>query len=213
VDGCRIVSTVEDRAASERSMSGARAWRRAHQEGAATIDVGNGEMVMNPAGRWPANVVLDEEAAAMLDEQSGNVRSSGQFARGSRHVGTKDGPASIPIDGNTGSMYSDSGGASRFFYCAKASNRERHGGLPPKGNKHPTCKPVNLMRWLVRLITPPGGLVLDPFAGSGTTGIAAELEGFDFIGIERELEYVRVAEARIAHWSESQVQGNRAPES
>ena len=66
---------------------------------------------------------------------------------------------------------------------------------------HPTVKPIALMRWLVRLVTPPGGLVLDPFAGSGTTGAACELEGFDFIGIEREAEYVEIAEARIAHWA------------
>ena len=65
---------------------------------------------------------------------------------------------------------------------------------------HPTVKPIDLMRWLVRLVTPPGGTVLDPFAGSGTTGIAAALEGFDFIGIEREAGYVEIAEARIAWW-------------
>jgi DNA modification methylase len=67
-------------------------------------------------------------------------------------------------------------------------------------NNHPTVKPIDLMRWLVRLVTPPGGTVLDPFAGSGTTGIAATLEGFDFIGIEREAEYVEIARARIEHW-------------
>lgn len=62
-------------------------------------------------------------------------------------------------------------------------------------------KPISLMRWLVRLVTPPGGRVLDPFVGSGTTGIAAVLEGFDFVGIEREPEYVEIARARIAHWA------------
>jgi site-specific DNA-methyltransferase (adenine-specific) len=71
----------------------------------------------------------------------------------------------------------------------------------PKSNHHPTVKPISLMRWLVRLVTPPGGIVLDPFAGSGTTGCAAALEGFQFIGIEREAEYVEIAERRIAHWS------------
>ncbi len=70
----------------------------------------------------------------------------------------------------------------------------------PAANRHPTVKPIDLMRWLVRLVTPPGGTVLDPFAGSGTTGIAASLEGFDFIGIEREAEYVEIAKARIAWW-------------
>jgi DNA modification methylase len=114
----------------------------------------------------------------------------------------------------------------RFRYVAKASRAERNAGLdgfeerdsrewrtgnaPPNvehrvpdkraQNSHPTVKPIDLMRWLVRLVTPPGGTVLDPFAGSGTTGIAATLEGFDFIGIEREAEYVEIAKARIEHW-------------
>jgi DNA modification methylase len=127
----------------------------------------------------------------------------------------------------TGAQYTDMGGASRFFYVAKASRAERHAGLAgfeaefaptmgngiggkehdpatatPKRNHHPTVKPINLMRWLVRLVTPLGGTVLDPFAGSGTTGIAATLEGFEFIGVEQEAEYVAIAEARIAWWAE-----------
>jgi site-specific DNA-methyltransferase (adenine-specific) len=80
----------------------------------------------------------------------------------------------------------DSGSAARFFYCAKSSRREKNKGVPPgpdgkPGNNHPTVKPVALMRWLVRLVTPPGGTVLDPFAGSGTTGVAATLENFNAI--------------------------------
>jgi len=88
--------------------------------------------------------------------------------------------------------YRATGSAARFFYCAKASRSERG----PE-NRHPTVKPIALMRWLVRLVTPPGGLVLDPFAGSGTTGIAAAQEGFRFLGIEREAEYVEIARQRI----------------
>jgi len=72
---------------------------------------------------------------------------------------------------------------------------------PPRQNSHPTVKPIALMRYLVRLITPLGGTVLDPFTGSGSTGCAAVLEGFDFIGIEREAAYVEIARRRIAHWS------------
>jgi site-specific DNA-methyltransferase (adenine-specific) len=83
--------------------------------------------------------------------------------------------------------------AARFFYCAKASRSDRG-----EGNTHPTVKPTDLMRYLCRLVTPPGGTVLDPFAGSGSTGKAAALEGFRFIGIEREAEYVEIARARIA---------------
>lgn len=94
-----------------------------------------------------------------------------------------------------GRGHSDSGGASRFFYCSKATKRERG-----EGNNHPTVKPVNLMRWLVRLVTPPGGIVLDPFAGSGSTGVAAKLEGFHFIGIEKEEAYADIAETRIKEY-------------
>lgn len=112
----------------------------------------------------------------------------------------------------------------RFFYCAKANRRERDAGcerLPrrtiqtfkigqhnersakarPVANIHPTVKPLDLMRWLVRLLTPPGGLVLDPFAGSGSTGAAAVLEGARFLGIEREADYIPIARVRIAHWA------------
>jgi len=92
----------------------------------------------------------------------------------------------------------DQGISSRFFYCAKASKKERNAGLE-KGNQntHPTVKPVALMRYLIRLITPPGGTVLDPFMGSGSTGIAAHKEGFSFIGIEQDEAYFKVAEQRI----------------
>jgi site-specific DNA-methyltransferase (adenine-specific) len=125
----------------------------------------------------------------------------------------------------TGKGFSDGGGASRFFYQAKVSRKERNlgcddlpteqqettrdpdapGGNNPRNrgakrltNNHPTAKPVALMRWLVRLVTPPGGLVLDPFTGSGSTGIAARLEGARFLGFEREASYVKIAKARIS---------------
>ena len=84
------------------------------------------------------------------------------------------------------------GSAARFFYCAKASANDRG-----EGNHHPTVKPTDLMRYLCRLVTPPGGIVLDPFMGSGSTGRGAVLEGFRFVGIEREAEYVEIAKARI----------------
>lgn len=93
-------------------------------------------------------------------------------------------------------------GASRFFYAAKASRAEREAGLEGHGtraNTHPTVKPIELMRYLVRLITPPGASVIDPFMGSGSTGCAAMLEGARFVGIEREAEYMNIARARIAH--------------
>lgn len=90
--------------------------------------------------------------------------------------------------------YRDAGSAARFFYCAKASKRDRG-----EGNTHPTVKPTDLMAYLCRLVTPPGGVVLDPFMGSGSTGKAAMREGFRFIGIERESSYLQIAQARIEH--------------
>ena len=83
----------------------------------------------------------------------------------------------------------------RFFYCPKVSKDERNRGL--NKNNHPTVKPIELMKYLCRLVTPKGGIVLDPFMGSGSTGMAAKDEGFDFVGIEREKEYFEIAEARI----------------
>lgn len=91
--------------------------------------------------------------------------------------------------------HNDSGTASRFFYTAKADAHDRW------GSKHPTVKPIDLMRWLVRLVTPPGGTVLDPFAGSGTTGVACLAEGFDSILIEREAEYLDDIRERLAFYA------------
>lgn len=171
-------------------------------------------------GRWPANVVLDEEAAVMLDEQVGE-RPRGYASPSSPGLsGEVYGKGSgRGFEGG----YADTGGPSRFFYCAKASSAERNAGLDGvecvsaaeltgrregsaglimeggKANPHPTVKPVALMQWLVRLVTPPGGCVFDPFVGSGTTGIACVREGFDFVGVDTEAEYVRIAKARIRH--------------
>lgn len=147
-------------------------------------------------GRWPANVIFDEEAAKVLDEQSGVLKTAV---------------------------------ASRFFYVAKSSRRERNAGLeevPEKtwkdqgyrnnesthlsphagagrtsanANHHPTVKPIKLMQYLIKLVTPPGGVVLDPFMGSGSTGCAARSLGFDFIGCEMNEAYFEIAKRRIAH--------------
>lgn len=146
------------------------------------------------AGRWPANVVLDDHTAPILDQQSGN--RPGMSTQ--RHLSpAKPGMFGVGDGADTKSVhegYNDSGGASRFFYCAKAPKCERPNA---DGVQHPTVKPLALMRWLVRLVTPPGGTVLDPFAGSGTTIEAALLEGFDVIGIEREAQYLPLIQQRI----------------
>jgi len=146
-------------------------------------------------GRFPTNILLDEEAAAMLDEQSGIRQGGAKPAR--RGPGTK-GYHGWPNGTNDGVRIEyESGGASRFFYVAKASRSERTMGGKVENN-HPTVKPIKLMRYLCRLITPPGGLILDPFAGSGTTLIAAVEEGFSVIGIEREPEYCEIIRQRMA---------------
>lgn len=149
-------------------------------------------------GRWPTNVLLDGDAAAELDEQSGTLKSGANPARrGSDKFrdtyGEFTGQAEcVPARG------ADSGGASRFFptfrYQAKAPTKER-----PKvdGVAHPTVKPLELMRWLVRLVTQPNGIVLDPFAGSGTTAEACRLEGFRCITIEREATYLPLIAQRV----------------
>jgi site-specific DNA-methyltransferase (adenine-specific) len=149
----------------------------------------NGDISAAPGGRWPANVILDEDQAAELDQQSGTLHSQNPATRNSKS------PRSGIIGfADSGLNYADSGGASRFFYCAKAPARER-----PKvdGTAHPTVKPLTLMRWLCRLVTPPDGVILEPFAGSGTTIEAALLEGFRVVAIEREAEYLPLIQARL----------------
>ena len=148
-------------------------------------------------GRWPTNVVLDESQAEALDEQSG-ILTSGQMSPikdGAKRQGAAYGTFNARTETGT---YGDSGGASRFFptfrYEAKAPSSER-----PKvnGTAHPTVKPLDLMRWLVRLVTPPGGTVLEPFAGSGTTVEACVVEGFKCVAIEKTDEYLPLTTARI----------------
>lgn len=178
--------------------------------------------VESTQGRWPANILFDETAAQMLDEQSGE-RAAGNFPKVQN---TKSWKMSSNGKNLSEPRATDSGGASRFFYVAKASKRERNAGcedMPLKTsggmsgtldgtlktgsanernnlnqNSHPTVKPIKLMEYLIKLITPPNGIVLDPFMGSGSTGVAAKKLGFEFIGIEREKEYVEIADKRIS---------------
>jgi DNA modification methylase len=152
-----------------------------------------------PAGRWPTNVVLDESQAAELDRQSGTVPGRIGMRQDASDQNEVFGKRKRTESSNAQSGKPDTGGASRFFptfrYEAKAPTRER-----PKAGEvsHPTVKPLDLMRWLVRLVTPPGGVVLEPFAGSGTTVEAAVLEGFRCVAIEREADYLPLIEQRLA---------------
>lgn len=176
-------------------------------------------------GRWPANVLLDEEAAAILDATVGELTSGKMMPT---HTDAERNTFGQNAAGGYVTMetYGDRGGPSRFFYTAKASRSEREAGVEvdlvrradsetraedapgsnnprlrvnERRNDHPTVKPVDLMRWLCRLVTPPGGLVLDPFNGSGTTGMAALDEGFRYIGIDLERRYLEIAQHRITH--------------
>ena len=146
------------------------------------------------AGRWPTNVALDDTQADELDGQSGVTTSSAA----PRNNGDFKSVAKGHDKAHVTHGYADSGGASRFFpafkYHAKAPTKER-----PKvdGVAHPTVKPLGLMRWLVKLVTPPGGTVFDPFAGSGATVEACILEGFDCIAIEREESYLPLIVERV----------------
>jgi site-specific DNA-methyltransferase (adenine-specific) len=185
-----------------------------------------------PVGRWPANIILDEHTAELLDEQSGNVKGAVGMKKHTNFT--------FDVGEHEGQRFtqgkSDIGGASRFFYVAKASKRDRNEGLDQlpeiqtiggggtnaeldengylrtdsaggkygsikavKQNFHPTVKPTALMQYLIRLVTPNNGVVLDPFAGSGSTGKAAILENKRFIGIELTAEYLPIIEGRLQH--------------
>ncbi len=146
-------------------------------------------------GRWPANVLYDgsEAVLAHLPNDAGGAaplqrRNADKFRIVyGKFRGQPD--ESAPFYGKTG--------AAKFFYCAKAKSAEKHEGLDGQRNPHPTVKPVELMRWLVRLVVPKGALVLDPFMGSGSTGVACVLEGMRFWGIDRVPEFVETARKRI----------------
>jgi len=192
VDGCRIGVSEADRPAVQgREFVAENVERTAYGDYA--HDGGRRAIDYAPGGRWPANVVLDESQAVELDRQSG-VLTSGVLAAHHQRA-----PKDAGILGAYGSAegergYGDQGGASRFFYVAKAPTAER-----PRedGVAHPTVKPLDLMRWLVRLVTPPGGTVLEPFAGSGTTAEACVIEGFRCIAIEREADYLPLIVQRL----------------
>jgi DNA modification methylase len=181
------------------------------------------------SGRWPANIILDPYTAELLDEQSGTTVSKAGGRSTQKGTGTWASSTGVFASGQdrprTG--HTDSGGASRFFYVAKASKLDRNEGLEElpevrtgamsatadgtmltgsgnernttRQNFHPTVKPTSLMEYLINLVTPPNGTVLDPFAGSGSTGKAAILNGFDFIGIELTAEYLPIINGRLEH--------------
>jgi site-specific DNA-methyltransferase (adenine-specific) len=177
----------------------------------------------NPPGRFPANLIHDgseEVLAGFPNVGSGNGGAAYNYS--GKEYYNKNSSMFNGDKPQANSNFNDSGSAARFFYCAKASKEDRDGGcheLDPKQyshdgkktqienafqrneskarNNHPTVKPTDLMRYLCRLVTPPNGIILDPFFGSGSTGKAAKLEHFNYIGIEREAEYCEIAQKRI----------------
>lgn len=151
-------------------------------------------------GRWPANVVHDG-SPEVLEAFALYGKAGGGFGTENRAEGTGIyGKFSGATKGKTVG-FGDSGTAARFFYTTKASKKDRNtdwqGNPLPYPNAHPTVKPTDLMQWLVRLVTPPGGTVLDPFCGSGSTGVAARREGFGFIGIEQDPRHADFAAMRV----------------
>lgn len=190
------------------------------QESNGSVSFTSSNNDISTLGRFPANIILDEEAGQLLDKQSGistgKVGMTQQSSPNNIYQVFKSKGDTKVNDGIT-----DKGGASRFFYCPKTSKKDRDEGLdlqddkilnrvnsgglendPRWGpivrkNNHPTVKPTSLMEYLIKLVTPVNGTVLDPFMGSGSTGKAAVRNGFDFIGIEREEEYIKIAQARI----------------
>lgn len=227
IDGSRIgTGTGETRTVSYPDIRGDN-----YQQGKESYsERGTVERVVKDQGRWPANVILDPFTAELLDEQSEITKSTttkiGQYDSRSEFGG-----------GQINVRHPDSGGASRFFYVAKASKRDRNEGLdglemrksgsyearnresekgqfdgptPKAQNFHPTVKPTDLMRYLVKLVTPPGGTVLDPFTGSGSTGKAAILEGFEFIGCELTDDYLPIIEGRLSHAADTVIERGKA---
>lgn len=178
IDGCRVPAE---------KATGWGGGGSALYEGGLSRD--GGEARLQDSGRWPANLIHDgsEEVLAGFPESKAGGSVSGKEPSKTGTANCYGEYERVPFAG-----HNDTGSAARFFYCAKTSKSDRG-----DGNNHPTVKPTDLMRYLCRLVTPPGGLVLDPFTGSGSTGKAAKLEGFQFIGFELSEEYVAIARARI----------------
>jgi len=191
IDGCRVGDEVVS--THSRGANGAfpkRPGETSAEESGRKQDQREGLDHSERNGRWPANLIHDgsDEVVALFPESSVTGKRSAK-SQSAKVNGTNW------LTGNHESTeYTDQGSAARFFYCAKASKKDRG-----EGNNHPTVKPTELMAYLCRLVTPPGGIVLDPFMGSGSTGKAALREGFGFIGMEMDPDYFEIAKTRIKH--------------
>lgn len=204
IDGCRVETKEELRRTVCGFASNSEIYHNDEKYKINTMETNE------PKGRWPANVVLDDsdEVQSLFPEVGSGVAGNKSRAWGTGGdvvLSSKEDGVGWKAYGSEG--YNDSGSAARFFYSAKASKKERNEGLEgEEKNIHPAVKPVELCRYLCRLITPPDGVILDPFMGSGSTGVASIKEGFDFVGIELEETYYEIAEKRIAHHSNEEWQ-------
>jgi site-specific DNA-methyltransferase (adenine-specific) len=193
IDGCRVTCDPADFGDPSR-FQGARkgndSWDRQDK---GMLDAGRSGGWANgvPSGRWPANLIHDgsDEVTELFPE---TAPSRAGLRRNRSGMGIHDSEAGTFGKGDVFGGFNDSGSAARFFYCPKANKKDRE-----DGNTHPTVKPTDLMAYLCRLVTPPSGIILDPFMGSGSTGKAAVREGFNFIGIDKEEEYVAIASKRL----------------
>lgn len=192
IDGCRVGDGVRYNPPAHNKVGG-------NSYNMSVVGMPEDASGTTVTGRWPANLIHDgsDEVVSVFPSAQGQQGATGKRKQGAVYGTVDQGIAGIHPRGDTGS-------AARFFYCAKASKADR-GDV----NTHPTVKPTDLMRYLCRLITPSGGIVFDPFMGSGSTGKAAFAEGFRFIGIEREAAYMKIAQARLLGIRES----NLIPES
>jgi site-specific DNA-methyltransferase (adenine-specific) len=186
VDGCRV--------GTEETLGRAKGGWGNKAVGADNYGNFNSIGITKEGGRWPANLIHDgsDEVVGLFPQQAGAAAPASGPAHDDRICAHNSMNKMQGMKGRAPQFHADTGSAARFFYTAKAAKSDRD-----DGNTHPTVKPTDLMRYLCRLVTPPGGIVLDPFMGSGSTGKAAMLEGFKFIGIEREASYHAIAEQRI----------------
>ena len=216
IAGCRVGVTDEAYARNCSGDRGAAGTRSIEGQGVTSLRSGGGSAA---SGRWPANLIHDGSRVVVELFPADAGASSPVKGTEPTANGFSGAVAYSGMMGRVeGAFHDDSGSAARFFYCAKTSRRDRHEGLvdpgpqfkqgttlrkventPTAGNNHPTVKPTDLMAYLLRLVTPVGGVALDPFMGSGSTGKAAMLEGFEFIGCELDEAYMAIARARISH--------------
>jgi DNA modification methylase len=204
IDAGRI--GIQDKKNYEDNAAGRLERRNGEPDNDVYSKVENPDYVASTEGRYPANVAFDEAAARELDRQSGVLISPDEYREGPEAISDELKYGNSRTTGETNGGYGDEGGASRFFYTSKASKAERNLGLPEDvDNEHPTVKPVDLMRWLVQLVTREGQVVVDPFAGSGTTLLAADYLGRDWIGIEKDEDHADLARRRVENYDASEV--------